>query len=93
MKRIFSLFLLCTLPALSQAAVSDNSQQNKMTVCNKAATGKTGDARKAFMKTCLSAKVEAVANPQQNRMKVCNEQAAGQKGEQRKAFMSTCLKG
>ena len=30
-------------------------QQNKMAMCNKEATGKTGDDRKAFMKTCLSA--------------------------------------
>lgn len=94
MNRIFCLFLLCTLPALTHATVSDNnSQQNKMTACNKAATGKKGDERKAFMKTCLSAKVDAVANPQQNKMKVCNEQAAGKKGDERKTFMSTCLKG
>jgi len=31
-------------------------QQNKMAMCNKDATGKSGDERKAFMKTCLSAK-------------------------------------
>jgi hypothetical protein len=30
------------------------TQQEKMTACNKQATGKTGDDRKAFMKTCLS---------------------------------------
>lgn len=30
-------------------------QQNKMAMCNKEATGKKGDDRKAFMKTCLSA--------------------------------------
>ena len=33
-------------------------QQNKMAMCNKDATGKKGDERKAFMKTCLSAKVD-----------------------------------
>jgi len=31
-------------------------QQNKMAMCNKQAVGKTGDERKGFMKTCLSAK-------------------------------------
>lgn len=92
MIRFFSLLLLCTLPVWSHATGSDNSQQNKMTLCNKAATGKKGDERKAFMKTCLSAKVDAVANPQQNKMKVCNGQAEGKKGDERKAFMSACLK-
>jgi hypothetical protein len=33
-------------------------QQNKMAMCNKDATGKKGDERKAFMKTCLSAKAD-----------------------------------
>lgn len=32
------------------------AQQSKMTVCNADAAGKKGDERKAFMKTCLSAK-------------------------------------
>ncbi len=34
-------------------------QQNKMAMCNKEAVGKTGDERKGFMKTCLSAKKDA----------------------------------
>jgi hypothetical protein len=34
-------------------------QQNKMAMCNKQAVGKTGDERKGFMKTCLSAKKDA----------------------------------
>jgi len=32
------------------------SPQNRMKECNKAATGKKGDERKAFMRSCLSAK-------------------------------------
>jgi hypothetical protein len=32
------------------------SQQDKMRLCNKQATGKKGAERKAFMKTCLSKK-------------------------------------
>jgi hypothetical protein len=32
------------------------SQQERMRNCNKEATGKKGDERKAFMKTCLSSK-------------------------------------
>ncbi len=37
-------------------------QQNKMAMCNKEAVGKKGDERKDFMKTCLSAKKDAVAS-------------------------------
>jgi Spy/CpxP family protein refolding chaperone len=32
------------------------SQQDRMRDCNKQASGKKGDERKAFMKTCLSSK-------------------------------------
>jgi hypothetical protein len=32
------------------------SQQDRMRNCNKEATGKKGDERRAFMKTCLSSK-------------------------------------
>ena len=68
------------------------AQQNKMTTCNAEATTKTlkGDDRKAFMKTCLSAKAEPAT--QQDRMKQCNTDATGKKGDERKAFMSSCLK-
>jgi len=31
------------------------TQQEKMTYCNKQATGKSGDDRKKFMSSCLSA--------------------------------------
>jgi hypothetical protein len=93
--------LVATL-ALSQAAFA-GAQQNKMKDCNVAAKGKKGDERKAFMKTCLSAKSVAAttaapvsaaaksADPKQ-RMKDCNTQGKGKKGDERKAFMSSCLK-
>ena len=66
------------------------AQQNKMTECNKEAGDKKGDERKAFMKTCLSAK----ATPsQQDKMKACNAdpKAKATKGDERKAFMKECL--
>jgi hypothetical protein len=62
-------------------------QQSKMGDCNKEAGDKKGDARKAFMKTCLSNKPAT----QQDRMKKCNVDAAGKKGDERKAFMKECL--
>ena len=40
--------------------------------CNKKAAGKSGDARKAFMQTCLSAEAPMA---QQDKMKKCNAEA------------------
>ena len=79
--------------ALSAQAADEKkptAQQNKMSQCNKDAGDKKGDERKAFMKTCLSAKKET----QQDKMKACNKDAGEKKlaGDERKKFMSTCLK-
>ena len=81
-------------------AAAENSQQAKMTSCNADATAKglTGDNRKAYMKTCLSANsgtASKSANTQQEKMKTCNADASakGLKGNDRKTFMSSCLKG
>ncbi|QNK00430.1 PsiF family protein [Dyella telluris] len=77
------------------SAPAKNAQQQRMTDCNKQATGKTGDDRKAFMSSCL--KGEAPAAPtkmtQQEKMKACNAdpQAKSLKGDARKQFMSSCL--
>ena len=94
-------------PAPEAAPAAGNSQQNKMAICNKEATGKKGDERKAFMKECLSNKPAAPAsaataaapaaapaagNSQQNKMATCNKEATGKKGDERKQFMSECLK-
>jgi hypothetical protein len=85
--------LSLTLPAWSM----ENSQQTKMTTCNADAKSKglSGDDRKAFMKTCLSADAPAPAtgNSQQQKMKTCNADATakGLKGDDRKAYMKTCL--
>lgn len=75
------------------------AQQNKMTTCNAEASAQTlkGEARKAFMKTCLSAPAANDAKtltPQQQKMKDCNATAKSQAltGDARKTFMSTCLK-
>ena len=60
-----------------------------MADCNKDAADKKGDERKAFMKTCLSAKKAT----QQDKMKACNAdpKAKATKGDERKAFMKECL--
>jgi psiF repeat-containing protein len=76
---------------------AENSQQSKMTSCNADAKAKnlSGDDRKAFMKTCLSASAPAKTNSQQEKMKTCNADAKTRnlKGDDRKKFMSDCLKG
>ena len=101
MKKLVSLLAmaLATL-ALPASAAEPTAQQNKMKTCNAEAGKKElkGDERKAFMKTCLSAKAEAPEGgktAQQNKMKTCNAEAGKKelKGDERKAFMSSCLKG
>ena len=69
------------------------SQQDKMRECNKQATGKKGDERKAFMKDCLASAPVAASAPmtQQEKMTACNKQATGKTGDERKAFMKDCL--
>ena len=55
MKLLFSITVLAlALIASGVGAAETNGQQTKMTTCNKEATGKKGDERKAFMKECLS---------------------------------------
>jgi hypothetical protein len=86
---------------MSVGAHADNAQQNKMTTCNAQAGDQklAGDARKAFMKSCLSAAGAPAAakalTPQQQKMKTCNADATTKslKGDDRKAFMKTCLSG
>lgn len=99
-----TLIAACALLGLLiHPAMAANEQQNKMATCNKDATGKKGDERKAFMKECLSNKPAAPAaapatpeapaagNTQQNKMATCNKEATGKKGDERKAFMKECL--
>nr|WP_246312095.1 PsiF family protein [Aquabacterium terrae] len=72
----------------ASAPKAATAQQTKMGACNKEAGDKKGDERKAFMKTCLSAKKET----QQSKMTTCNKDAGDKKGAERKKFMSECLK-
>jgi len=84
------------LTSVRGSAEAATEQQNKMATCNKEATGKKGEERKAFMKDCLSKKPaeepKPAMNSQQNKMATCNKEAAGKKGDERKQFMSECLK-
>ena len=75
--------------AADAASAPMGKQQSKMATCNADAGDKKGDDRKAFMKTCLSAKKMT----QQDKMKACNAdpKAKTTKGDERKAFMKECL--
>mgnify|MGYP000579341822 CR=1 FL=1 len=75
-------------PIMAAASAPMTAQQSRMGDCNKKATAKTGDARQAFMKTCLSGDAPMT---QQDRMKKCNADATGKTGDARKAFMKDCL--
>ena len=107
-KILTALLMSVVFSVTSFAAHAKTAQQEKMGTCNKEAASKTlkGDERKAFMKSCLSAKPEAAtsaatpaaaatpatpAKPQ-NAMTTCNKAATGKKGDERKKFMSACLK-
>lgn len=92
--------VLSSLLLAASVVHADNSQQQKMKDCNAQAKSQSlsGDARKSFMKTCLSSQPAAgdsKLNSQQLKMKQCNADAKskGLTGADRKTFMSTCLKG
>ena len=91
LKRLTLTFLIgmfaCGI-AYAQDKKAANSQQSKMSECNKEAGDKKGDDRKKFMSTCLK---KDKPMTQQEKMKACNAQAAGKKGDERKAFMKDCL--
>ncbi len=95
------LFALAVFAFLSNAALAQTPQQEKMKACNADAAKQElkGDERKKFMKGCLSAKKEEQEEKkkeltaQQQKMKDCNAQAKTKelKGDERKKFMSECL--
>ena len=100
-RKVLVCVAACVIGTFAVDAGANNSQQDKMTSCNADAKSKnlTGDDRKAFMKTCLSAAPPpppaAPLNSQQEKMKTCNADAKtqGLTGDARKQFMSNCLKG
>ncbi|MEO6624131.1 MAG: PsiF family protein [Burkholderiaceae bacterium] len=91
MTKLLSLIAVGVVLSFGTAYAQDKpktEQQSKMVICNKDAGDKKGDERKAFMKTCLSAKKVT----QQSKMTTCNKDAGEKKGDERKKFMSECLK-
>lgn len=83
---------------IAPAASANNSQQQKMTMCNAQAKSQSlaGSARSQFMKACLRKDGEHkhAMSSQQMKMKSCNADATAKslKGAARRSFMSSCLK-
>ena len=93
MKKLIGVVTLAFAAMSAQsvfAADPPAKTNNKMAACNKDSAGKTGDEKKAFMSSCLSAKPAAAAKPE-SKMTTCNKASAGKTGDEKKAFMSTCL--
>jgi hypothetical protein len=91
MKTLIAL-TLAGLFACGSAFAADTKmtpQQEKMKACNAEATGKTGDERKAFMKTCLS----PTPPKMQTNNAMSNNNTAGMKAEERAKAQSECMKG
>ena len=98
--RAITASMLVLLSLGGMTAYAANSQQERMTQCNAQAADKklAGDARKSFMKSCLSGEAPAASDnltAQQRKMKQCNADAKQQHlaGDARKSFMKTCLSG
>lgn len=91
--------LAIVLCAAALSANAANSQNEKMKTCSAQAKEQTlkGDARKAFMKTCLSGSAAAAPakamTPQQQKMATCSSDAKAKSlhGADRKSYMKTCL--
>jgi hypothetical protein len=98
MKPLLPLLTLACALTLGVAHAADEpaptAQQNRMVTCNQDAGDRAlqGEARKTFMKACLSGQT-VPATRQQIRMIDCNRQAQEKalKGDERQAFMKTCL--
>ena len=91
MKKLFALTLLSLFAsggAFAAANEPANPQQTKMKACNTKAGDMKGDERKAYMKTCLSAKPEK----KESKMAMCNKKTAGMKQEERAKAKSDCMK-
>jgi len=99
-KKLLILAAACVFAAAAPAFAADtapaaaapNAQNEKMKACNTKAEGKTGDERKQFMSSCLSAKPAAAAKPE-SKMSMCNKQTAGMSGDARAKAQSECMKG
>ncbi len=92
MNKLIAILALGLSLSLGAAHAADDkaatAQQNKMGTCNKEAGDKKGDERKAFMKSCLSAKPAAAATSP-----ACEKSAADKKlaGAAKGSHIKKCM--
>ena len=92
MNKLIALLALGLSLSLGAAHAADDkaatAQQSKMGTCNKDAGDKKGDERKAFMKSCLSAKPAAAATSP-----ACEKSAADKKlaGAAKGSHIKKCM--
>jgi len=85
-----AVMLACGSAYAADKKETSNSQQDKMKMCNDQAGDKKGDERKAFMKTCLSAK--PAAEKPKSKMAMCNEKTKGMSKADADKTRSECMK-
>ena len=93
MSRLIASFVVAAFVVTAMPLAHATSQQDKMKSCNTEAKDLKGDARKAFMKKCLSASSKA-ANPA---AEACAAKAVGKDGKPlagaaKNSFMKKCEK-
>lgn len=90
MKQLIMALAVAAFAMSAQAAdeKKPTAQQGKMAVCNKDAGDKKGNERKAFMKTCLSAKPAAAA-PSPECVKAADEKKLA--GAARSSNLKKCM--
>jgi psiF repeat-containing protein len=89
MRQLLALTVLSLFACGAYAADAKMTpQQEKMKTCNDQASDKKGDDRKAFMKTCLSAKAEKP----KSKMAMCNEKTKGMTKDEAAKARSECMK-
>lgn len=93
MKQLLFMALLgmfaCGTAYAADAPAAKMSQQDKMKMCNEKAADMKGDDRKAFMKTCLSAKPP---EKPKSKMAMCNEKTKGMTKADADKTRSECMK-
>ena len=87
---VAAAMLACGSAYAAETKSASNSQQDKMKMCNEQAGDKKGDERKAFMKTCLSAK--PAAEKPKSKMAMCNEKTKGMSKADADKARSECMK-
>ena len=98
MKALLAVISLALLSTTAMAAdekaeaKKPTTQQERMKSCNKEATGKKGDERKAFMSNCLKGKPAAEAAAPAPADAACAEKATEKKltGAAKSSFMKKC---